>query len=370
MPVKKYLTREQQENLQKVIRESEDKHQRERALMLLLMNDGKTYREISEFLGCSYRSVAYWCVHGEPDNVEKLKDKRGEGNHRKVTEEYVELLLLVVEKEPSELGYEFGRWTSERLSTYLEEQTGIKVSGKQVRRILERKKYAYLWAKYTLEDKQDQKKREAFKEKLSGYLEASKANPERLQIWFWDESGFSMRVIRRKNWVKKGSRKKVTGQRSRGKVNVMGGLRYHDKKRMCYFIDKGESTIFYEQISKLYNLVKTEWVEQGNIESSFEDSGVKILIILDNASYHKKREILQKIESDMPNIQLYFLPPYSPDFNLVELVWHSAKEYIAHRLFKSVDELQNILDRLLNGGELVIRWWKKIKNKGNSVIAG
>lgn len=43
MPVKRYLTREQEENIQKAIRESEDKQQRERALMLLLMNDRKTY---------------------------------------------------------------------------------------------------------------------------------------------------------------------------------------------------------------------------------------------------------------------------------------------------------------------------------------
>jgi transposase len=249
------------------------------------------------------------------------------------------------------------------------EQTGIELSGKQVRRILEQKKYAYLWAKYTLEDKQGPKNRKAFKEKLEGYLEASKASPDKLQIWFWDESGFSMRVIRRRSWVKRGSRKKVTGQRSRGKVNVMGGVRYHDKKRMCYFIDKGNSTSFYEQIKKLHIFVKNEWINQGNIEDKFTLSEVKILIILDNASYHKKKDILEKIEQEMPNIQLYFLPPYSPDFNLAELVWHSVKEYIAHRLFKSVLDLQELLDRLLNDGELIIKWGRKIKNKGNAVIA-
>jgi transposase len=39
------------------------------------------------------------------------------------------------------------------------------------------------------------------------------------------------------------------------------------------------------------------------------------------------------------NIRLEFLPLYSQDFNLIELVWHSAKEYIAHRLFESVNQL-------------------------------
>lgn len=136
MPAKRFLTAGQQENLQKAVKESKDSHVRERALMLLLMNDGKTYKEISDFLSSSYRSVAYWCVHGDQENLESLRDKRELGNHRKTTDEYINLLMDVIEKEPSELGYEFGRWTGERLATYMLEQTGIELSGKQVRRIL------------------------------------------------------------------------------------------------------------------------------------------------------------------------------------------------------------------------------------------
>ena len=62
-----------------------------------------------------------------------------QGNYRKATEQYIELLLKVVELAPSKLGYEFGRWTTERLSTYLFQQTGIKLSGKQISRILQKK---------------------------------------------------------------------------------------------------------------------------------------------------------------------------------------------------------------------------------------
>ena len=42
-----------------------------------------------------------------------------------------------------------------------------------------------------------------------------------------------------------------------------------------------------------------------------------------------------KISAEMPHIIWDFLPLYSPDYNLIELVWYSAKEYIAHRLFES-----------------------------------
>jgi hypothetical protein len=51
------------------------------------------------------------------------------------------------------------------------------------------------------------------------------------------------------------------------------------------------------------------------------------------------------------------------------LVWHSAKEFIAHRLFKSVEELESLLHQLLNEGGLIIKWDRKLKNKVNSVNA-
>ena len=369
MPTLGFLTQSQKENLQKALYESKCPHFTQKVLMLLLMNDGKTYQEISNFLGCSYRTVAYWCAHGNPDDLETLRDGREKGNYHKATEEYINLLMDTIEKEPSDLGYEFGRWTAARLATYLGEKTGIQLSGEQVRRILQKKKSAYLWAKYSLEDKQDPEKRKVFKEKLQGYLEASKLEPERFQVWFWDETGFSLRVIRRKTWGRKGKRKLVTGQRRRGRVNVMGGVRYHDRKKICFFIEKGNSDTFYQQLEQLNELLKKEWVEAGNIKAEFQKLGPKILIILDNASYHKKQEILEKIEKQLPNIKLDFLPAYSPDLNLVELVWHSAKEYIAHKLFKSVTELKELLERLLNQGELIIKWGRKIKNKGNAAIA-
>jgi len=139
MPAKGFLNQEQKKQLQTVVRCNKGLRLREHALILLLQNDGKTYQEIVDFIGCSYRTVAYWCVHGDPDNLDSLRDKREQGNYRKATEQYIELLLEVIEKAPSEFGYEFGRWTGERLSTYLEQQTEIKLSSKQISRILQKK---------------------------------------------------------------------------------------------------------------------------------------------------------------------------------------------------------------------------------------
>jgi transposase len=369
MPAQNFLTSEQVIRLQEALRESKQAHVRERILILLLQNDGKTQQNIANFIGCSPRTVAYWCIHGDPDNLDSLHNKREQENYRKATPEYLKLLLETVEKEPSELGYEFGRWTGERLATYLAEKTGIHLSGSQVRRILKRKKYSYIWAKYSLEDKQNPKLRAEFTEKLTRYLAITKEKPDCLQVWFWDETGFSLRVIRRKTWGKKGKKRKITGQRRRGRVNVMGGIREHDRKRLCFFIKKGDADTFYKQLQQLNDFVKNEWVEKGNPPEDFKEKGPKIVIVVDNASYHKRLDIQEKITQELPNIILEFLPPYSPDMNIIELVWHSCKEYIAHRLFQSVDELESLLKRLLNEGELIIKWQRKIKNKGNALIA-
>lgn len=365
-PAKNFLTPEQLTQLQQALKESELPHVRERILIILLQNDGKTHQEIAQFLGCSPRTVAYWCMHGDPDNLETLHNQRESEHYRKATPEYIELLLKTVERDPSDLGDEFGRWTAERLATYLNEQTGIELSSSQVRRILKRKKYSYIWAKSSLEDKQNPRERAEFQERIAKYLAIARKNPELVQVWFWDESGFSLRVIRRKNWGKKGQRKKITGQRRRGRVNVMGGMREADRKRVCFFIKKGNGDTFYEQLQQLNKFIKEEWINQGNCAENFSESGPKIILVLDNASFHKRRDVLDKIFQELPNFVLEFLPAYSPDYNLIELVWHSCKEYIAHRLFQSVDDLKILLDRLLNQGELVIQWYRQIKNKGNN----
>jgi len=105
MPVNNFLSQKQKQNLQQALRESEQPEFRERVLMLLLMNEGKTYEQIANFLGCSQRTVAYWCVHGEPDNLESLQDKRRIGSYRKATDEYVKILLEIIDKEREHVSF-------------------------------------------------------------------------------------------------------------------------------------------------------------------------------------------------------------------------------------------------------------------------
>ncbi|MEQ9234772.1 MAG: transposase [Coleofasciculus sp. E2-BRE-01] len=56
-------------------------------------------------------------------------------------------------------------------------------------------------------------------------------------------------------------------------------------------------------------------MEAGNKREEFTEKGAKIVVILVNVSFHKKEEYVNKIETEMPNIHLEYLPEYSPDYN-------------------------------------------------------
>ncbi|MFM9159002.1 MAG: IS630 family transposase, partial [Dolichospermum sp.] len=55
MPAPNHLNSEQKEKLQKALKEEKNAYIRERVLILLLLNDGKTQVQISQLIGCSLR---------------------------------------------------------------------------------------------------------------------------------------------------------------------------------------------------------------------------------------------------------------------------------------------------------------------------
>ncbi|WP_347239287.1 helix-turn-helix domain-containing protein, partial [Phormidium sp. FACHB-1136] len=58
MGVRNYLTSEEKQELQKQLKFHEHPDIRERILILLLRNDGRTQQEIANLIGCSLRKVA------------------------------------------------------------------------------------------------------------------------------------------------------------------------------------------------------------------------------------------------------------------------------------------------------------------------
>jgi len=147
-------------------------------------------------------------------------------------------------------------------------------------------------------------------------------------------------------------------RRGRGRVNVMGGIREQDRKRVC-FSSRGNADTFYEQVQQLHEFVRMNGLLR-KFSWTVPTNRTEDCACLDNASYHKQLDIREQIVKELPNVVLEFLPAVLISIWL--LVWHSCR-YIAHRLFKSVNELRDLLEKLLNQGELIIKCgsvgWKK-----------
>ncbi|MBS9767906.1 MAG: transposase [Flavobacteriaceae bacterium] len=79
------------------------------------------------------------------------------------------------------------------------------------------------------------------------------------------------------------------------------------------------------------------WVSQELLANTPNNS----VIVLDNATFHKRSDILQAIEKAGHIVE--FLPPYSPDLNPIEKKWAQAKSirrkinYTPEELFLHVD---------------------------------
>ncbi len=59
----------------------------------------------------------------------------------------------------------------------------------------------------------------------------------------------------------------------------------------------------------------------------------RIYLIQDNASYHKKPEVLAFFKAHHRHIEVFQLPPYSPDFNATERLWHYTRIHSTHNRY-------------------------------------
>jgi transposase len=65
----------------------------------------------------------------------------------------------------------------------------------------------------------------------------------------------------------------------------------------------------------------------------------KIAVILDNASQHTCNQT-KRFLSKFSRIKLYFLPPYSPEYNPIERFWGWLKKHVyGSRSYDTIDEV-------------------------------
>jgi len=72
--------------------------------------------------------------------------------------------------------------------------------------------------------------------------------------------------------------------------------------------------------------------------------------MLDNCPIHKSKKFKAKIEEWKENdVMIYFLPPYSPELNLIEILWRRIKyQWLSFDAFLCFQNLKERLSYVLN----------------------
>lgn len=70
------------------------------------------------------------------------------------------------------------------------------------------------------------------------------------------------------------------------------------------------------------------------------------IVVLDNLSAHQDKEALELIAA--AGAEVWFLPPYSPDFNPIEKMWSKIKEFLRAARARTQDALFNAIATALD----------------------
>jgi len=139
--------------------------------------------------------------------------------------------------------------------------------------------------------------------------------PEDL-IYFVDGVHPQHNTIATFGWIKKGQTKHLKTNNGRQRTNINGAINLQTKE-VLYVEDE---RINAQTMIMLLSLM-VEKQKKG-----------KIHIILDNAKYYHA-QLVKNFLKDHPRIILHFMPPYSPNLNIIERLWKILKKKVVYNKF-------------------------------------
>jgi hypothetical protein len=212
----------------------------------------------------------------------------------------------------------------------LAEKTNKEVSTSTLKRIAKAADLTWKRVRKSLNSKKDEKEFEKAKKEIN---ELKKQQQDgKIDLCYFDESGFSLDPSVPYAWQPRGENIEVPSAKSK-RLNVLGFLNAHENQleSFCFQcnVDTRVVVSCFNEFSK--NITK------------------ETVVILDNASIHTSDEFQESIpEWKKRGLFIKYLPPYSPELNLIETLWRFIKYYwlpfSAYTSFKDlVDEVENIL---------------------------
>lgn len=297
---------------QTTARGNKESQETKRLLVVKFLRKKKgTQREAAELFDLSEGAVRkIWARYKKDGKRGLLNKKRGAHGGKKINgAQAAEIRRLIKDKMPEQFKLPFGLWTREAVGQLIERRFGVELSRWQVGRYL--KAWGYTPQKPI--SKAFEQKPENVKRWLEEEYPAIKkrAKKEKAIIYFGDETGMRSDHQAGRSYAPKGQTPviKKTGQRF--SLNMISAISNSGHLQFMIIDGRFNSGVFMDFLKRMIRY-----------------SRKKIYFVTDGHPAHKTKVLNQWLEENKKRIEVFFLPPYSPELNPQEYVNQDVKTNI------------------------------------------
>ena len=188
------------------------------------------------------------------------------------------------------------------------EQYDVRISKSHLRRILKEIGFKWKRMRKSLKEDRNQEEFDNAKKEIKDFEE--KHRSEEIELCYFDGSHFSLTPSVPYGWQKTGEEITLPSKKG-GQQNVLGLLNLNGELKSLIFETKIDSETVIFSLNEFFK---------------YKRQDKKIVVIIDNAPVHKSEAFEEAIVKwKERNIEFYFLPPYSPELNKIEILWRFIK---------------------------------------------
>lgn len=261
---------------------------------------------------------------------EALRTKKTRGPEARLTDAQMEeLFVLLVGCDPRQLNFGFALWTRQMVGDLIRRRFRIRLSVATVGRVLHRlgmTPQRPLYRAY----QQDPQKAEEWRKRTYPQIRA-RAAAEGAEIFFADEAAVRTDFHSGTTWAPAGRTPVVKSTGARRSVMMISAVSPKGKLRFMVHDNGLKAAEFIEFCKRL-----------------LADTDGKVFLIVDGNRIHHAKKTQAFVASTHGRLELFFLPPYSPELNPDEWVWKNVKrDQIGRQSVLSQDELKLFATRAL-----------------------
>lgn len=295
---------------------------RRRAHAVLLSSRGYSVDQIADIYEVDRDTVSNWLDRWEDDGTNGLDDQQGRGRKPILDAKEQKQAIKIVEQDAR---------SAKRSLIRILERTGKKISCDTLRRIL--KKAGKVWKRLrrSVRGKRNEVDFQAAKAELKGFraLAASGA----IDLYYFDEAGFTLDPCLPYAWQTVGETIEIPAASS-DRINVLAFLSADHRFHPFVF----EKTINAEIVIACFDHLSQLITKP-------------TLVVIDGAPTHKSDAFQARLEEwESRGLCVYLLPAYSPELNLIEILWRMIKyHWLSLKAYESFKCLKRSLSMVLKG---------------------